>query len=391
MYASLGDLVKDLFGINISFLYIFQMFGIMMAASFLVAAWLLAQELKRKEKQKLLFPVIRKTLVGAPATTTELILSGAGGFILGFKVIGIFLDLTAFIYDPQHFIFSWQGSWLGGIAVGALFAYLRYAEKQKVKLPEPKWETVTLYPHQLVGDLTIYVAIFGLIGAKLFDNLEHIDSFLQDPIGSLLSFSGLTFYGGLIFGATAGIIYCIRNKFSVTHMLDAVAPALIMAYAIGRIGCQVAGDGDWGIENTNPKPGWLSFMPDWFWAYTYPHNVNGEGVLIPGCVGKHCAELPVPVFPTPLYETIMCFIIFLFLWSIRKRLKIPGVLFSAYLILNGIERFLIEQIRVNSRYYLLGISATQAEIIALVMIVTGVVAAIYFSKRNKAVIAHPSS
>lgn len=383
MYPSLGDLVKDLFGVNISFLYIFQMFGLMMAISFLAAAWLLSKELKRKEKQKLFSPVVRKYLVGAPASAFELIVNGLIGFILGFKVVGIFLGLESFIYNPQHFIFSWQGNWLGGVAVAAVFVYLRYAEKQKKKLPEPKWETVTLYPHQLVGDITIYAAIAGLIGAKIFDNLEHIDTFLQDPVGSLLSFSGLTFYGGLIVGTIAVIIYCRRNNFSVIHFSDAAAPSLILAYAIGRIGCQVAGDGDWGIENTSPKPAWLRFMPDWFWSYTYPHNVNGEGVPIPGCVGRHCMELPVPVYPTPVYETLMCLLIFFFLWSIRKRLKVPGMLLSVYLVLNGIERFLIEQIRVNARYHFFGISPTQAEIIALAMIVTGIGLAVYFSRRNK--------
>src|SRR6185369_7671159 len=105
---------------------------------------------------------------------------------------------------------------------------------------------------------------------------------------------------------------------------------------------------DWGIPNTAPKPSGLSFLPDWFWSYRYPHNVINEGIPIPGCVGHHCSMLELPVFPTPLYESITCILLFFFLWSIRKKISSAGVLFSIYLLLNGLERFAIETIRVNT-------------------------------------------
>ncbi len=164
------------------------------------------------------------------------------------------------------------------------------------------------------------------------------------------------------------------------HVADAFAPAMMIAYGLGRIGCQVAGDGDWGIVNTHPKP--FSWLPDWAWAYNYPHNVLSEGVHIPNCVGQYCAVLPEAVFPTPLYEIIASLLLFAFLWSIRKKIKTPGVLTAIYLIVNGVERFCIELIRVNTKYHFLGINPTQAELIAAFLVVSGVILLILFTRQK---------
>jgi phosphatidylglycerol:prolipoprotein diacylglycerol transferase len=165
-------------------------------------------------------------------------------------------------------------------------------------------------------------------------------------------------------------------------MLDIAGPGLMLAYAVGRIGCHLSGDGDWGIENLSPKPGWLSWAPDWVWSFKYPHNVVNEGVPIAGCTGNFCNELPLPVYPTPFYEVLMGLAIFAFLWSIRHKITTPGIMVSIYLILNGLERFLIETIRVNSKYHVFGMGFTQAELISSIMIITGL-AGIFWSM-NKA-------
>ena len=162
-------------------------------------------------------------------------------------------------------------------------------------------------------------------------------------------------------------------------MADSVAPALMLAYAIGRIGCQLSGDGCWGIPNILPKPHWLAFLPDWMWAFNFPHNVINHGILIPGCVGNFCRALDQPVFPTSFYETVICTVFFLILWSLRKKLSTPGLLFSIYLLLNGIERFFIELIRVNIKYNFIGIQATQAQLIAVILIITGFTGIVYFN------------
>ncbi|HRH66663.1 MAG TPA: prolipoprotein diacylglyceryl transferase, partial [Bacteroidia bacterium] len=237
-------------------------------------------------------------------------------------------------------------------------------------------------PYMRVPEITMAAAFGGLLGAKIFHIFEYWSDFTADPVGMFFSGSGLTMYGGLIVGAIASIWYGKRHGIPALQLSDAAAPGLMLAYGTGRIGCQLAGDGDWGIINMAPKPGWMSFLPDWFWSYTYPHNVISEGVQIPGCEGKHCFELMHGVYPTPLYESIACILLFFVLWSMRKRLNIPGLMFSVYLLFNGIERFLIESIRVNSKYHVAGIDFTQAQLISLLLITCGL-SGILFLKQKK--------
>ncbi|MEQ1678954.1 MAG: prolipoprotein diacylglyceryl transferase family protein, partial [Chitinophagaceae bacterium] len=156
----------------------------------------------------------------------------------------------------------------------------------------------------------------------------------------------------------------------------------MLAYSLGRIGCQVSGDGDWGIPNSRPKP--FSWLPDWMWSYRYPHNVNEVGDLIPGCTDvKFCKQLPDGVFPTPFYEIVACFLLFLVLWSLRKKFKIPGTLFALYQMLNGMERFFIEKIRVNTTMNFLGITVTQAEVISALLFLSGLFIWIMLSRKAK--------
>jgi prolipoprotein diacylglyceryltransferase len=209
------------------------------------------------------------------------------------------------------------------------------------------------------------------------------------------------------------------------HLCDTAAPALMIAYATGRIGCHVSGDGDWGIFNsaykldadgvitsgttadfkaalTNspqfsqyliseygsldkvPNAAFKgpSFLPDWLFAYNYPHNVNEVGAQIPDCTGNYCAQLNPLVFPTPLYEIIACTILFFILWSLRKKLHVAGQMFGLYLILNGLERFFIEKIRVNSTYSIFGFHPTQAELISTLLVIAG--SALLFRATRKA-------
>ena len=152
---------------------------------------------------------------------------------------------------------------------------------------------------------------------------------------------------------------------------------------IGRIGCQLSGDGCWGEVNLAPKPEWMGFLPDWMWSFTYPHNVINEGIRMEGCDGRNCYVLGQPVFPTPFYETTIALIFFGVLMLIRKKLHMHGMLFSIYLILNGIERLLIEQIRVNIKYNFLGIEYTQASAIAILLMILGIAGIFYFRWWNQ--------
>ncbi|MDQ3049564.1 MAG: prolipoprotein diacylglyceryl transferase [Bacteroidota bacterium] len=378
MYPTISDLIFDLTGINIPLPI--QSFGFMLAISFLLAAYTLTLELKRKERLGIFKPVTVKTLVGEKASVMELLASFLLGFILGYKILYAIFNYSDFVADTQGILLSTAGSWPGGIVLGVLAAWMKYREKEREKLPKPEWRIEEVHPYQLVGNVTIIAAIAGLLGAKIFHNLENLGEFADDPWGSLISFSGLTMYGGLIMGGAGVIWYAMKNNMNPFHFSDAAAPGLMLAYGTGRLGCQISGDGDWGIVNTHPKPDWLSMLPDWMWGYQYPHNVLSEGIPIPGCVGKHCMMLPEPVYPTPFYEAVMCIGLFFVLWQLRKYITVPGVLFSVYLILNGVERFFIEKIRVNTKYHIFGNEITQAEIISVVLIILGISGIIIFRK-----------
>ena len=368
MYPNLYYLVEDWFGLKLNALKLVNSFGFFVAIAFIASGYVLYTELKRKEALGEFFATDESVLVGAPAKWTELLSNFFFGFVFGYKIIGAFTIENA-LNNTQGFIFSLEGNTPAGIFVGGLMLYLKWKEKDKEKLAKPELKKFKVWPHDRVGDIVLQAALWGFLGAKIFHNLENLEDFSRDPIGSLISFSGLTFFGGLILATIAVIIYIRKFKISVIHFADAMAPTMIFAYAAGRIGCQISGDGDWGIANVNPNP--YAWLPDWMWSYTYPHNVLNEGVAIPGCVGNYCNQLPLPVYPTALYEIIMMFALFLIMWVIRKRITQPGILTGIYFIFVGGERYLIEQIRVNNKYMSLPFQPTQAEIISVVLLLLG--------------------
>lgn len=422
MYPDFEYLLESLFGTDMpEWLSIFKTFGFFVAMAFLAAAYTLSLELKRKEKQGLISPTFKSIEVGHPATVNELIWSALTGFFLGYKFGGMFGNVEQVSPDPLGYIFSLQGNLIVGIIATVLLGYLKYSEKKKQELPQPEVKKVAVHPHQRVMEILLIAAVAGMAGAKIFNAFETWDQFLADPIGSLFSSAGLTFYGGLIVATISLYIYCHKNNIPFKHLADAVAPGLILAYGIGRLGCHFAGDGDWGIFNSAyitepngtlraaaagefqdvvdklgkyyqdlktiphiyaPAPSWL---PDWMYGMNYAHNVNNEGVGIVGCTANYCAVLPVSVFPTPLYEFATCMILFAILWMLRTRFKYAYQLFGVYLIMNGLERFFIEKIRVNFKYDLGFIHPTQAEIISTVLVLAGLALLIFTGKQKEQV------
>jgi prolipoprotein diacylglyceryltransferase len=381
MYPTLTQFFQDVFGLNIPLPI--QTYGFFVAMAFLVGIWILSMEFKRKEREGILQSVKLKIWVGEPAKPKDLIISGIVGFIIGFKLLEAVLHYKDFVDNPQIFILSLRGSFIGGILGIAISIYSTWREKNKSKLDKPVWQDKEVFPHQLPGNILVVAGIFGLLGAKIFDSLEHIDSLISDPIGTIFSFSGLTFLGGFIVGSAAVIIYTRKYKIPTVQLLDVAAVGIPIAYAVGRIGCQISGDGCWGIPNLHPQPHWLSWLPDWTWAYKYPHNVINEGSLIPMCDGKHCHILDQPVWPTPFYETMLNLVFFAVLFSIRKIVKIPGLLISFYMILGGTERFFIELIRVNTKYHFFGTQFTQAEMISTFMVLAGIAGIVYLARKEK--------
>lgn len=380
MFPYLSDLINYLFGISFSFPL--PMFGFMVALAFIAANYCFVIEMKRKESNGLLSSEIIKVTKGAKASVQDLIINGAYGFFLGFKIGGIILNYNEVIKDLPGFVMSLQGSFIAGIGVAALLVYLKYREAEKARLPEPKEVDELMHPYQHVGTMTFIAAFGGILGAKLFDAFEDLDRLAADPIGVIFSGSGLSIYGGLILGGGAVIYYAYKKGLKTVHVIDACAPGLMLAYGIGRIGCQLAGDGDWGVPNDAPIPEFLSFLPEWMWAFDYPGNVNGV-VLLDDFHRMGLESITGKAWPTPFYETLMAFTIFGILWSLRKKLTAPGMIFSLYLIFNGVERFFIEKIRINANYDIFGLEATQAEIIAVLMFIAGVVGIWYSNKLNK--------
>jgi phosphatidylglycerol:prolipoprotein diacylglycerol transferase len=210
--------------------------------------------------------------------------------------------------------------------------------------------------------VTFLCLIGGIIGSKLFYILEEWNFGSGMPLASyftkdvLFSPSGLTFYGGLIAAIVLLIIYCRIKKLSVLKMFDLMAPGAAIGYGLARIGCHLSGDGDYGIAVNGTM--WE------FLGYSY---LNGT---VPTKAG-------VLVHPTSIYEFVISIFIFLFLWKSRDKYKTPGIIFAYYLILSGVERILVEIIRINPRI-VFGLS--QAQVISIIMILIGIY--ILFSRLN---------
>ena len=385
MYPDFSYFMHDVFGTEPdNFFSIIQTFGLLLALAFLGSAYVLYLEMKRREDIGQFKATKVKRVIGKSASVSELLTNGLIGFILGYKGIFAYQNWDAFLHDASAVILSPYGHAGGGLVLGIAFAVWAWWQAERKKLPKPKVIVEKIRPHQRVGEITIVAAISGIIGAKLFAIFESADTiraFLADPVNTLFSGSGLAIYGGLIVAFATVYWYVKKLGLKPIHMMDAVAPALMIGYAIGRLGCHFSGDGDWGIVNELAKPSWF-FLPEWMWAYDYPHNVLNQGVPVEGCEYRYCRRLDPPVYPTPIWESIICTGLFLILWFLRKKLTVPGMLFAVYLVMNGIERFFIEKIRVNDTFVMLGIEMTQAELISFLTILTGLVFGGYLYKKH---------
>lgn len=179
----------------------------------------------------------------------------------------------------------------------------------------------------------------GLVGARLYWVAQNWELARGDLVGSLFGGSGLVWYGGALGGAVAIVVWAWRRGMLGLGLLDLCAPALALGYAVGRVGCQVSGDGDYGKTWSGP------------WAMAYP---DGE---VPTSQAVH---------PTPIYESLAMGLAAMALWRLRDRLR-PGVLFALYLVIAGMERFLVEFVRRNEAV-LAGLTAAQLESLALLAV-----------------------
>jgi phosphatidylglycerol---prolipoprotein diacylglyceryl transferase len=199
----------------------------------------------------------------------------------------------------------------------------------------------------------------GIVGSRVYFIVQNYDSVKDDLLGKLFSGSGLVWYGGAIGGALAVLLWAHYRGFLGLILLDLCAPALALGYAIGRCGCQLSGDGDYGKPWNGP------------WAMSYP---NGT------------VPTDRTVHPTPIYETLAMGLGAWLLWQLRDRFR-TGVLFAIYLLYAGTERFLVEFLRRNHAVAL-GLTAAQLE--SLGMMIAGI-AWIYVVKRRHGNLGRPGA
>ena len=242
---------------------------------------------------------------------------------------------------------------------------LGYYSSRKGTLINPGKPAAVL-PSKTLGTIALLNTICGIVVGKIFYLFENSNELHN--IHSIFSFAGINYFGALTGMLVSSTVYYYRNNINPLSVFDSAASGFILSYCIGRLGCHVSGDGDWGIENTMAKP--FAWLPDWFWAYDYPHNIIREGVIMNHCDwGNYCYKLAAPVFPTSLYEAIVCFLLFILLWRIRKKTRPTGFVMSIYLILAGLERFLIEEIRINP--LIKGLNITQAQLVSIILMIAG--------------------
>jgi phosphatidylglycerol---prolipoprotein diacylglyceryl transferase len=181
----------------------------------------------------------------------------------------------------------------------------------------------------------------GLIGSRLDFLIQNYDSVSDDLVGALFSGSGLVWFGGVVGGAVGVMLWARWRGFLEPRLFDVAAPALALGYAIGRVGCQLSGDGDYGKPTDLP------------WGMAYPDGTE---------------PTTDEVHPTPVFETVAMGLVALALWNLRDRFA-PGALFALYLVFAGAERFLIEFIRRNDGVL---VGLTPAQLISVVMVGGGV-------------------
>jgi len=211
-----------------------------------------------------------------------------------------------------------------GFIVAGYLCYRRFEELGK--------------PTDWAYEMAFAALVGGLIGSKLYfaiDNSESIDNF-----SDLVSGSGLTWYGGLAGGALAVILWAKWRDYLNLTLMDVAAPALLAGQALGRVGCQLSGDGDYGKPWDGP------------WAMGYP---DGTVPTPPG----------VEVHPTPVYEAVTLGIGAWVLWRLRNRFR-PGILFALFMLWAGTERLLVEFLRTNVDVAL-GLTAAQLTSVGLII------------------------
>ena len=208
------------------------------------------------------------------------------------------------------------------------------------------------YNPELASTMVFAAAIGGLVGARILFIVEDWSNFLRSPWSYIFTGAGFTWYGGFLGGVLGVTWVVLKNKIPWLKAADIAAPALAVGYGIGRLGCHVAGDGDWGTVTNVP------------WGVAYTKAIIGwvdpsTGIPYPPGVRVH---------PTPIYEFLESALIFGILWSLRKKEYAPGTMFWLYLALSGLARLVVEFWRLNPVF---AFGLTEAQWFGVLMIFIG--------------------
>ncbi len=230
------------------------------------------------------------------------------------------------------------------------------------------------YDPEYSSSIVIAAAVMGLVGSRLYAILDDLPTYLADPKTMIFSGSGFVFYGGMIGGLLGAYLVSRWYRIGFAATIDMCAPALAIGQAIGRMGCQLAGDGDWGLVSNVP------------WAMAYPRAIVGWNSQTVLKLDDHYQLVSgffpgVRVHPAPVYETILYLGVFTILWSMRKTSYPPGRIMYWYLLLGGAARFIVEFWRINPRVFYM---FSEAQLIAFAMMILGGVALILTNGKAQA-------
>lgn len=289
-------------------------------------------------------------------------------FLRSMYVVLVFVLSVAYLIESgiDGFVSSLETQSIRTLAILVAIGFFGFALFQK---KSSKWFT---------ADTSAFIVVIsilaGVTGSKLLYVLENIEQLGRTPFDTIFSPGGLTWYGG--FFLVTAILYYFTKKQDIPFLrvCDAAAPALMIGYGIARIGCHLAGDGDYGVPTELP----------WGTNYengTYPPSVAFRN--FPEIVSRYGVNgvVPdnIPVHPAPVYEFLAGVLLFLVLWKFRTAFKQNGQLFMLYLMLAGSARLAVEFIRINPRL-LFGL--TEAQLFSVLLVIVGVVGFFLLQKNN---------
>ena len=252
------------------------------------------------------------------------------------KTFGFFLSIS-FLVNFIIFIYEVKRKEKNGILLPVKILNRKYFVSEKINY------------------IILAIFISALLGGKLFSIVKSLFFLDHLPLNYFLITNESIYCGGLIFGFIAGWLLCKFYKLSFLKLFDTISPPLMLSYAIGRLDCHLFGGGDWGVINPLPKPSWW-FLPKSFWSFDYPHNVINYGIPIENYNGLYSHLLMPSVIPISLYEFFIAILFSIILFLLSKKFdKIESKMFSLFLIFMSFERFIIEFVRVNPKYSILGL------------------------------------